>query len=236
MTAVEPLFQTQVTCMYCESVFESSRVRPSFKKPSGSDTDFYLRYKEVNPDYYVVKVCPVCGFASTENFSDRFTASQRKTFEERVRSNWSMRDYGGKRGWDEAMQTFKLALLCAQIKQEKDRIIAGMLHHIAWLWREKGDREQEQRFLEHALSAYVKVYETEGADVNNARLMYLIGELSRRTGQYKDAVLWFGRVINDKKIMDSAMIRASREQWVATREDMIEAQMELPDEMKQNTK
>lgn len=231
--ALDPLFQAKVTCMYCESVFETSRVRPSFKKASGSDTDFYLRYKEVNPDYYVVRVCPVCGFASTENFSDRFVASHRKAFEERVRINWSMRDYGGKRGWDEAMQTFKLALLCAQIKQEKDRIIAGMLHHIAWLWREKEDAEQERRFLEHALNAYVKVYETEGADVNNARLMYLIGELSRRTGRYQDAVKWFGKVINDKKIMDSGMIRASREQWAITREEMLAARIDLPEEMKQ---
>ncbi|MNR68824.1 hypothetical protein D3C85_1936290 [compost metagenome] len=48
---------------------------------------------------------------------------------------------------------------------------------------------------------------------------------------YKDAVKWFGRVINDKKIMDAGMIRASREQWIATREDMLAQQMELPEEM-----
>jgi uncharacterized protein (DUF2225 family) len=80
----------------------------------------------------------------------------------------------------------------------------------------------------------VKVFETEGADVNNARLMYLIGEIHRRLGNYQKAVLWFGRVINDKKIMDSAMIRACREQWVQTREDMLAARMELPDEMKES--
>ena len=31
------------------------------------------------------------------------------------------------------------------------------------------------------------------------------------------------------------MIRASREQWIATREDMLAIRMELPDEMKQAT-
>jgi uncharacterized protein len=79
----------------------------------------------------------------------------------------------------------------------------------------------------------VKVYENEEGEVNNARLMYLMGELHRRLGEYHEAVKWFSKVINDKRIMDSAMIRACREQWVQTREDMLAAKLELPDEMKE---
>ncbi|MNL78852.1 hypothetical protein D3C87_2053350 [compost metagenome] len=69
-------------------------------------------------------------------------------------------------------------------------------------------------------------------DVNNAKLMYLMGELNRRLSRYNEAVKWFSRIINDRKIMDAGMIRASREQWVATREDMLAKRLELPDEMK----
>ncbi|MNP73509.1 hypothetical protein D3C76_1702310 [compost metagenome] len=61
--------------------------------------------------------------------------------------------------------------------------------------------------------------------------MYLIGELHRRVGDYNNAVKWFSRVINDKKIMDAAMIRASREQWAVLREDMLNGGHELPEEM-----
>lgn len=229
---VEPLYQIKVTCLHCENEFQTSRVRPSFKKAVATESDFNVRYKDINPDYYVVKVCPHCGFASTENFSDKFTARQKAEYRNRLGDNWTMRDYGGKRNWSESLQTYKLALLCAQIKEEKDRIVAGLLHHIAWLYREKGDIEQERRFLGYALDSYVKVFELEGVDVNNARLMYLLGELNRRLGNYHEAVRWFSRVINDKKIMDSGMIRASREQWAQTREDMLAAKLELPDEMK----
>lgn len=229
---VEPLYQIKIVCPQCEEEFKTSRVRPSFKKAAATDTDFNIRYKEINPDYYVVRVCPKCGFATSENFSDSLTSAHKSEFRNRLGDNWTQHDYGGKRSWADALQTYKLALLCAQIKQEKDRVVAGLLHHIAWLYREKQDEEQERRFLEFALDAYVKVYELEGIEVNNARLMYLMGELNRRLSRYHDAVRWFSRVINDKKIMDSAMIRASREQWAQTREDMLAAQMELPDEMK----
>lgn len=70
------------------------------------------------------------------------------------------------------------------------------------------------------MDEYVKVYEKDGIAGNDARLMYLIGELNRRIGEYSVAVMWFSRLINDQKIMDAAMIRAAREQWVILREQM----------------
>ena len=60
-----------------------------------------------------------------------------------------------------------------------------------------------------------------------------LGELHRRLGQYHEAVRWFGRVINDKKIVDASMIRASREMWQMIREDMTGKGQELPEEMKE---
>jgi uncharacterized protein (DUF2225 family) len=230
LVLVEPLFTVKVSCVYCEIEFNTSRVRPSFKKASKTDSDFGIHYKDINPEYYVVRVCPFCGLATTENSSEKITKDQRSKFEDKVKVNWSMKDYSGERSWDEAMQTYKLALVCAQIKNEKIRIIAGILHHIAWLYREKEDVEQENRFLRFALNAYIEVYETEGISLNNAKLMYLIGELNRRLGEFNEAVKWFARVVNDKRIMDAAMIKASRDQWASTREDMIAAQMELPED------
>jgi uncharacterized protein len=228
---VEPLFDINVKCTYCDNNFQTSRVRPSFKKATKTDSDFCTHYKEINPDYYVVRICPFCGFASTESFSDKMTSAQKADFEQKVARNWAMKEYGTARSWEDALQSYKLALLCAQIKDEKVRVIAGILHHIAWLYRFKGDWEQEKRFLEFALDAYVSVFETEGSSLNNAKLIYLLGELNRRLRNYNEAVKWFGRIINDRSIMDAGMIKASREQWVTTREDMLQANLELPLEM-----
>jgi uncharacterized protein (DUF2225 family) len=205
------------------------------KKAAFTDTDFYIRYKGLNPAYYVVSVCPQCGYAHSENFTPGLSPKARAQFETKVVNNWTSRDFGGERTWEDALQTYQLALLCAQIKQEKDRVVAGLLHHIAWLYREKENAEQEKRFLQHALDCYVQVYEVEEISVNNARLMYLLGELNRRLGHFHEAVRWFSRVVDDKNIMDSAMIRASRDQWKATREDMLAAQMDLPEEMQGGT-
>lgn len=220
MSDLIPLYSIKVKCCNCEHEFSTSRVRPSLKKAIRRDTDFCAYYKNENPDYYVVRVCPACGFASTENSADKLSEGQRKAFHEQVGSRWKSRDFGGSRTWETALETYKLALLCAQSIKDKDRIIASLLHHIAWLYRYQGDTEQEQRFLRYSLDEYVKVYEKDGIGGNDARLMYLIGELNRRIGEFAVAVMWFSRLINDQKIMDAAMIRAAREQWALLREQM----------------
>ncbi len=230
---MDPLYAVNVECSHCKKAFSTSKVRPSFKKPIEQDTDFYKEYKGINPDYYVARVCPHCGFASTENFTVVLTPQDHARIDERVSANWKFKDFGGERSREQALMAFKLALLCAQITGEKDRIVAGLLHHIAWIYRSQGMKQLEKKFLGFALEAYVKVFELEGIDLNNARLMYVIGELNRRIGNYHEAVRWFSRVIEDKRISDASMIRASREQWGATREDMLAARLELPDEMKE---
>lgn len=220
MTELIPLYSIKVKCSNCEHEFSTSRVRPSLKKAIRRDADFCAYYKNENPDYYVVRVCPLCGFASTENSMDKLLDWQRKAFYEQVGKRWKSRDFGEERTWESALETYKLALLCAQSIKDKDRIIASLLHHIAWLYRYQEDTEQEQRFLRYSLAEYVKVYEKDGIGGNDARLMYLIGELNRRIGEFNVAVMWFSRLINDQKIMDAAMIRAAREQWSVLREQM----------------
>lgn len=229
---LEPLYQIKVTCLHCENTFSTSRVRPSFKRATRTDTDFCGYYNAENPDYYVVRICPSCGFASTENFNARLNEVQRAKFKQDIGDRFIKRNYGGSRDWETALESYKLGLLCAQTIGEKERIVASLLHHIAWLYRYQNNQEQEQRFLKHALESYIRVFETEDIHGSDARLMYLIGELHRRIGQYNEAVKWFSRVINDKRIMDAAMIRASREQWTALREEMMNQGRDLPEEMR----
>ncbi|OAB48567.1 hypothetical protein PBAT_02730 [Paenibacillus antarcticus] len=232
LSTLEPLYSIKVTCLSCEHEFMTSRVRPSFKKAVRTDADFCAYYKNENPDFYVVRVCPKCGFSSTENSAVKLSDKQRAIFKDKINVRWIERDFGGQREWDTALETYKLALLCAQTIGDTERIIASLLQHIAWLYRYKGDHEQELRFLKFSLESYIQVYEKEGVGANNAKLLYLIGELNRRVGNYNEAVQWFSRVINDKKIIDAAMIRASREQWSVLREEMNAKLMELPEEMK----
>lgn len=223
---IDPLYQVTYTCLLCNNEFVSSRVRPSFKKPFKRDADFCLHYHEINPEYYVVRVCKHCGFATTENFTPKISDSQKRLFMKKIGDEWQGYDYGYERTWQEALDTYKLALLCAQIKEESSRVIAGILHHMAWMYRYVNNEEMEQRFLKHALDAYTAVFESGEDELNAAKLMYIMGEINRRLKQFDEAIRWFSRVVNDKKIMDANMIRACREQWAVVKEELDEMRKE----------
>ncbi|MFC4776786.1 DUF2225 domain-containing protein [Paenibacillus sp. GCM10023252] len=218
---MEPLYETNQNCLCCSRAYTTSKVRPSFKKPKRVDADFCGHYKpEVNPDYYVVKVCPYCGFASTENGMAAISEQQKQAYMARIGSRWTAgREYGGERSLEQALECYKLALLTAQAIGEKERIIAGILHHLGWLYRYDENGQQEARFLQYAMESYIEVFENEADSLNDAKLMFLIGELNRRLDKPNEAVRWFSRVVNDKRITDAGMIRASREQWTVIREE-----------------
>ncbi|MFD0961186.1 DUF2225 domain-containing protein [Paenibacillus chungangensis] len=225
---MEPLYETTIPCICCETPFTTSKVRPSFKKATHVDSDFCGHYSNgINPDFYVVRVCPSCGYAFTENGFESLTQEQKERYFEKIGTHWNGKglDFSGERTAEQAMVSYKLALMAGQATGVKDRVIAGILHHIAWLYRYEDNQEQERRFLKYALEAYISVYETEGVSLNNTKLMYLIGELNRRIGENNEAIKWYSRIVNDKRITDAAMIRASREQWQLIREEMEEERL-----------
>jgi len=212
---LEPLYESTADCPCCETTFPITKVRPSFKTPISSDTDFCGHYnKGVNPDYYVIRVCPYCGFAFSENsFSKVLNEKQKQLYYSEIGKHWKKESFLGERSPETALNTFKRALMVAQLLEVPDAVIAGYLHHIAWIYRTLNNKNEEYRFLNFALERYIVVFENGESTNKNARLMYLIGELNKRLGNFNDAVKWFSRVVNDKSILDSAMIRASREQW-----------------------
>jgi len=216
---LDPLYLSTAECPCCQTTFKVTKVRPSFKNPYKSDTDFCGYYKnEVNPDYYVIRVCPQCGYAFSENAIKRMTDEQKQRYYNEIGKHWTEQFFHGERTIDQALTTYKRALIIAQLMKEEPRLIAGFLHHIAWLYRYKGQAEEEKRFLQFALEQYIVVFEQETNSEKNARLLYIIGELNKRVGNFQEAVKWFSRVVNDQSIVDAGMIRASREQWKETAE------------------
>ena len=229
---VKPLYTLTAECPACSQSFSTSRIRPRYKKAVKLDSDFcpYFADPDLNPDYYVVQVCEHCGCGTTERAQKRWSDHQRAEFNKRVASQWKFRSYGGQRSWQDALETYQLALLTAQTIRDSQRVIAGLLHHIVWLYRYEGHHELEQRYMRYALNAYQEVYERESDD-NDARLIFIMAELHRRLGEYLEAAVYYARIIKDKRIADSAIIAAAREQWTIMRKEMKEQQMETPDEL-----
>ena len=65
----------------------------------------------------------------------------------KLQLNGMVRSFGAERDIDEAIETYKLAYLSAMLKKKKQLSIAGLTLRIAWFYRDKGEQEEEKRFL-----------------------------------------------------------------------------------------
>lgn len=224
MTEVPPLYDKKLTCTFCDSSFQSMKVRARFLKVKEIETDFCTIYEDetISPYLYFVNVCPTCGFSFTEQFSPYFTKEAREEIRTKIQDNWTQQDFGKERSYEEAIATYKLALISAQTKQEPVIVSAGLYMRLSWLYRKLKNEEQELRFLRLSLQSYMASYENgdyASKGMSAIKLEYILGELSYRTGDLAEALSFYNRVVSqEKRTTEIALVKQARRQWRAVRE------------------
>lgn len=224
MTQLVPLYDKKYTCSMCGNSFTTKKVRSRFVKVLRFDTDFAPLYADgyENPNLYYINVCPDCGYSFTDDFSSYFPPGTKQVIQEKICCQWVPHNYGEKRTTLEAVNTFKLAAYSSMLKKEKHIVTAGLYIRIAWLYRLIENHDQEMRFLKLALKEYTESYSTgdyKGTQVSELRLIYLIGELSRRIGCTHDAVRFFSKVIEkQRQSVEPQIIQLAKDRWQEMRE------------------
>ena len=112
---------------------------------------------------------------------------------------------------------YKLALLCANIKKEKHVAKAGLALRLAWFYRSLKNSGQEERFMTIARNQYVESFSTgdySSTQMSDARIMYMIAELSRRIGDMENATRFFSKVIESQRAGgEGQLVEMAKERW-----------------------
>lgn len=222
MGEIGELYEKNVKCPVCNMEFKTKKVRISRLQLIKKDKDFLSYYKEENPLKYNIFVCPHCGYAASESKYNSITDKDREIVLKEITSKWNSRDYAGKRTVDDAIDTYKLALYIGQLLDYKRIDLGSLCLSIAWLYRIKEDLEEEKRFLKLAKNLFEEGYYKESLEDTNMeelRLDYLLGEISRRLGDKEGALKWFNTTLSSPKLKSKPVIeKMVRQQWRLTRE------------------
>lgn len=228
MEQIEPLFDRDVECLLCKQSFKTKKIRSRFVKVAKYDTDFCPEYTEntINGLFYNIFVCPHCGFSFSKEFSKYFAPGTKELIMEKVCSQWVPHSFSSERTIDDAIQTYKLASLCAILKKEKHITIAGLYLRVAWLYRLKQNHEQEIRFMKLSLHEYMESFSVgdySGTQVSEVRILYIAGELSRRVGDMPAAIKYFSMVLErQKSAVETSIIQMARDRWAEIKEETKE--------------
>lgn len=217
----EVLYDKKVTCLYCEESFTTKKVRPSKVVIIKKDPDFCIHYQGENPYYYEIFVCPKCGFAFTANYSPLNEEKRGKLKGEYIERTGILQ-LCGPRNWEDALKSVKLALVTSFILKEPWTTLAGLSMRVAWLYREKGNSEEEKKYLAKAHHSYGQAYELEDLEsmtMGKYRLYYILGELSGRLANYEDTRRWFNLLLSDKNV-EQALKNTARSRWEIYKESI----------------
>ncbi|PLR79402.1 DUF2225 domain-containing protein [Bacillus sp. V3-13] len=230
MTELTPLYDKSCQCMMCKKSFTTKKIRSRFVKVKEYESDFKPVYESVenNPLLYYINVCPHCGFSFSDDFSPFFPPGAKKTITEKVSNKWVPHEFGHQRSIGTSINAYKLGSYCATLKKEKHIIVAGIYMRLAWLYRALNNGTQEQRFMKLAVHEYKESFtadDFQGTQVSETRLLYLIGELSRRIGDEDQAVKYFSKVIEKQSgTTEPTIIEMARERWHEIRDARKQAE------------
>ncbi len=216
-----------IVCPLCQTKFNTTKVKTTKLRMTDRDTDFCTYYKDINPYFYEINVCPECGFAFSDSYTHSIMDEKADQFKKEISSKWIRRDFGGVRDMDQAIETFKMAITSGEITGAKHSRLAGLCLRLCWLYRMKGDKDEELRFMRWSVKLYEKAYQLEDfsgeKSMDIGTVLYLLGELNYRLGEYESASKWFNIAIT--KLTNAPEVSASkmamiRDRWQDIREDI----------------
>lgn len=219
------LYEKQETCALCGEKFTVTKVRKSACPVLRRDPDFCVYYENENPNLYDIWVCPHCGYAAPESSWNDMLEAQRKLLRDWLPSQPKLAGLGGARTPDMAVAAYDRAIACAIAKRGKDSQAAGLYLKAAWVFRVSGENDpRESEYLQKAAEYYEKAYQSEPTPIGtmtDATLRYLIGELFRRCGRYKEACQYFSQLISDPATRgDQKIGNLARDQWQIAKEQL----------------
>lgn len=228
---VSAFFEQQKVCPVCQTKFTVTRVRSSACFVTHRETDFHVKYRDIDPLLYSIWVCPNCQYANNDrDFNQDFSPHELERLKKGLPLLKSEEpNFSAERTPQTALRAVELAIRSAMVRQAPAIVLAGFYLRGAWLYRDLGKSEEEMKFIEQARKLYQQSFEKEwgrfSAKMSDSRIMYLIGELFRRQGDNEEAIKWFSRTVTNKDIKSEPELnRLVRDQWEIAREDFKKQQ------------
>ena len=219
--AVEPIYSSEKYCPICEKQFPATITRSRLTL-TGQDGDFCTHYKEINPNYYAVWVCPHCGYAALDTYFQEQTGRALDKIRAFLQGRTVNINYCGLRTREQAIAAYKLAIYYAELASALNSRLGALYLRLAWLYREGGQAADEQASLDKARIHYEQALLRERMPIGNMSqltLEYLIGELLRRSGKNDQALSYLGKVAADPLAKNEyRILKMAKDAWQQARE------------------
>jgi len=176
--------QEDIRCPVCDEEFKAVRITSCGGR--GQDTDLRPHFWGFDPLPHFVWTCPTCGVSA---YSDEFTQ-----LASAVRG-WIRKGHLGRPQSKAASRRYTLAARCYERAAAPALKVAFLYLRASWCARKEGDMAAERLSQRRAVEYFRQALETGEANAEEqSQVLYLLGELSRRLGDFEAALSYFDQV------------------------------------------
>lgn len=186
----EYLFPTEVECPVCQTNFTGMRTRTSRLQMLEPLPDFRLMYRDFEPNFYYIWVCPQCSFAYPERQYNKVSRTALQRGEAAWRENPSELNFAfdGQRTLEQVITSYYLALRTFEIVGATPEQWANLWLRLVWIYE---DLEEKDLMKKAAQNSYEYFEEAMSKTVRSAagdqQLYIILGELGLRLNKGGEA-------------------------------------------------
>lgn len=192
------IFDRTFTCPVCDKQFSSKVMKTGKARLIGTDIDLRYRYEGIDSIKYDLITCTKCGYTALNRYFNTTSAAQGRLIKESIYGKVKLQELMGETySYEDMLERYKLALVCAIVKRAKDSEKAYICLKTAWLLRGYAEelelkneltdqlrqelKEQELEYIQNALDGFVSAVQKESAPIcgmDSLTMDYLIAALS----------------------------------------------------------
>jgi uncharacterized protein len=229
-----PLWNKKTKCPFCHESFETTRMRSGVIKITEKESDFGNIYDGECAYLYAVTVCPKCTFAALnkdfESVKAEYEPKVMEVCKKILKSDKKKPDiFGlGTSTPEVAAVRHELAIAFMKKRAYSERgDMAGLHMHLVWIYRLAKEQEKEQVALAEATKAYQDYFEKGSKlpdKLGEPGILYLIGELLRRQGLFREARRYYEQALASREIKSYPLIaNMTRDMMLTAKEQMEKA-------------
>ena len=205
MAEIKKTFVVEKICPVCEKEFRVVKTR-SRLMVTKRDDDGCTHYENFNPYYYTVWVCEHCGFAADETTFTTKIPDKHLTILRAVLLTKNIKiPFVEERTLENAATSFRLAIKFQELIRGKSSKRAKYAHQLAWIYREAGDKTQEDECITKAIEFYEDALMRESfpiGELTDNAVMYIVAALCNRLGNRKKATSYLSKLISDQGVRE----------------------------------
>ncbi len=192
------IFDRTFTCPVCDKQFSSKVMKTGKARLVGTDIDLRYRYEGIDSVKYDLITCTRCGYTALNRYFSTTSAAQGKLIKESIYGKVKLQELMGETyAYEDMLERYKLALVCAIVKRAKDSEKAYVCLKAAWLLRGYAEelelkneltdqmrqelKEQELEYIQNALDGFINAVQKESSPIcgmDSLTMDYLIAALA----------------------------------------------------------